>query len=131
MSKGGDDAEVSDNGMHIVILPSSGMESTDYKKIEASSDAPPKRYGHVAAVIEDRIHIFGGFAENGELLEENGRVWVFDTLSSKWSHYDPSGDGERPEPRAYSGVVASEHPRPVQPKPDQDVLPQDPGDPEK
>ena len=128
--KGRDETEVSDNGMHIVILPTSDFENTDYKKIDGTSDAPTKRYGHTAATIEERIYIFGGFGEDGQLLNENGRVWVFDTLSSKWSHFDPPGDGEKPEPRAYSAAIASEHPRPVQPKTDQDILPQDPPDPE-
>lgn len=131
LGKNGDGTELAGNGMHIVILPSSGMESTDYKKVEGSNDAPPKRFGHVAAVIETRIYIFGGFSgEDGQLLDENGRVWVFDTRSNKWSHFDPSGQGERPEPRACSAAVGSEHPKPVQPKTDQDILPQDPPDPE-
>lgn len=121
---------LSDNSMHVVILPSSGMESTDYKKIEASNDAPPKRYAHSAAVIEDRIYIFGGYAENGELMEENGRVWVFDTLSSKWSHHDPPGHSARPDARADCSAVATEHPRPVEKNPEEGMLPQDPPDPE-
>ena len=45
ISKEGEGVEVSDNGVHIVILPSSGIESTDYMKIEASNDSPSRRYG--------------------------------------------------------------------------------------
>lgn len=129
-SKGTEDVAVAENAMHIVILPSSDFESTDYKKIEGTSDGPPQRYGHAAATIDDRIYVFGGFGADGQLLDENGRVWVFDTQSSKWSHLDPPGQSETPEPRAYHAAVASEHPRPVQPKIDQDILPQDPPDPE-
>ena len=34
--------ELADNDMHVVILPSSGVESADYKRIVATSEAPPK-----------------------------------------------------------------------------------------
>ena len=123
----GGNVEVSDNGMHIVILPSSGIESTDYKKIESSGDAPPKRYGHSAAVIDDMIYITGGYGENDELLNENGRVWVFDTVSNKFSHLDPADQVEKPGPRAYGAAVTSEHPRPVVKRADQgeNILAQD------
>ena len=122
--------EVADNGMHIVILPSSGIESSDYKKIEGSDGAPPKRHGHSAAVIEDRMYVVGGYGEDGELLDEKGRVWVFDTTSNKWSHFDPPEGSDRPEPRACGAAVASEHPRAVTKRTDEELLPQDLPDPE-
>ena len=121
---------MSDNGVHVLILPSSGIESTDYKKIKPSNDGPPKRYGHSSASIEDRIYVVGGYGEDGELLNEKGRVWVFNTALNKWSHFDPSEEGEKPEPRAYGAAVASVHPRPVALKTEVDILPQDPPDPE-
>ena len=129
-SKANEGVEVGDNGMHIVILPSSGIASSDYKKIEASNEAPPKRYGHSAAVIENRIYVVGGHGEDGELLDEKGRVWVFDTTSNKWSHFDPPEGAEKPEPRAYCAAVASEHPRPITKRTDEGLLPQDLPDPE-
>lgn len=130
----GNGEELADNGMHIVILPSSGVESTDYQKIEPSEEAPPRRYGHCAAVIEDRIYVFGGCGEDGEPLEENGRLWVYSCETNQWSHFDPPTEGKRPEARSCCASVASEHPRPVRKKTQQeqqvDVLPQDPPDPE-
>ena len=86
--------------------------------------------GHSSAVIEERVYVVGGFGQDGEVLNENGRVWVFSTLSNKWSHFDPSKNSEKPEPRAYGAAVASIHPRPVAPKTDMDILRQDPPDPE-
>jgi hypothetical protein len=55
-----DGQQLADNDMHIVILPFSGVDGADYKRVEATSDAPPRRYGHRATVIDDRIYIFGG-----------------------------------------------------------------------
>ena len=122
--------EIANNGMHIVILPAADFESTDYKHIDPSSDAPSKRYGHSAAVIEERIYIFGGRGEDGEVLDENGRVWVFDTTSEEWSHFDPPPDSERPEPRTSHASVASEHPRPLRKSTTEDLPPQYDPDPE-
>ncbi len=125
------DLALASNDVHIVILPSSGVEAMDYKKIEATSDSPPARYGHCAAVIEERIYVFGGCAGDSQPLDESGRVWVFDTASNKWSHFDPDSKNERPTPRSHGAAVASEHPRPSrQNKADQDAMPQQPPDPE-
>lgn len=129
LGKDGNGEELADNGMHIIILPSSGVESADYKKIESSTDAPSKRSGHAAAVLEDRIYVLGGCGEDGEVFDEQGRVWVFDTTSNKWSHFDPK-NGDKPEPRTSCAAVASEHPRPMDTRNDEGILPQDPPDPE-
>lgn len=125
------ESELADNDVHIVVLPTSAMEQADYKCIPASGESPPKRYGHAAAVIDDRLYVFGGSSEGGEPLDEKGRVWVFDTLSNSWSHYDPPPEGEKPAPRSSCAAVASEHPRPVAKRTDEGSLPQDPPDPAK
>lgn len=65
--------ELADNDVHVVILPSSGVESSDYKCVRATGEAPPRRYGHRAAVIEESIYIFGGKGEGEEPLDEAGR----------------------------------------------------------
>ena len=122
--------KLASNDMHVVILPSSGMESTDYKKIDATSDAPPKRSGHTAAVIDDQIYVYGGCGEDGEPLDEGGSMWMFDTVSDKWSHLDPPANSKRPDARTSHACVASEHPRPKVNRPDEGTLPQDPPDPE-
>lgn len=75
--------------MHIIILASSGIESTDYKRLEPTSSSPPARYGHSTAVIDDQIYIFGGSNTNGP-LEEKGKVWVFDTDTNSWSSLNAS-----------------------------------------
>ena len=126
----GSEDTLAGNEVHVVILPSSGVESTDYKKVDATADAPSRRYGHSAAVIEDRIYVFGGCGTDGEPLGESGKVFVFDTVSNSWSHLDPPADSPAPQPRANCAMVASEHPRRSRAKPDEWTLPQDPPDPD-
>ncbi|KAK4547569.1 hypothetical protein LTR36_000526 [Oleoguttula mirabilis] len=124
--------ELADNDMHIVILPSSGVEGADYRRIQATSEAPPPRWRHSAAVVDDSIYIFGGSGgEDGEALDEQGRVWVFDTVMNTWSHLDAHGEGKRPEPRTKHAAVASEHPQSAQRRTDEGVAPQLPMDPAK
>lgn len=122
--------ELANNDIHVVILPSSGVESADYKKIEASEGAPPRRSGHSAAVVGDRVLIFGGSDEAGQPLDEQGKVWAFDTISNTWSCMQPAeSNAARPEPRTHHAAVASEHPQPIQHRTDEGSLPQQPPDP--
>ncbi|KAI7545064.1 hypothetical protein KC316_g14923, partial [Hortaea werneckii] len=75
--------ELADNDMHVIILPASGVESTDYRRIEATEGSPPRRWGHSAAVVDDRIYVFGGSGQDdGEPIDEQGRVWVFNTATN-------------------------------------------------
>jgi len=121
---------LAENDMHVVILPSSGVESADYKRISASAEAPPRRFGHSAAVVGDRVLIFGGSDEHCHPLDEQGRVWVFDTISSKWSCMQSAESSTaRPEPRTLHAAVASVHPQPIQHRTDEGSLPQQPPDP--
>ena len=123
--------ELADNDVHVIILPSSGVESADYKRIVAKENDTSRRFGHSASVVDDRVFVFGGKdTDDGEPLYEAGRVWVFDTISNKWSYLDPSG-GKIPEPRTQHASVASVHPQPVQRRTDEGYLPQQPPDPAK
>ncbi|KAK5169843.1 uncharacterized protein LTR77_005821 [Saxophila tyrrhenica] len=126
----GEGAPLASNDVHVVILPSSGVESMDYKKLDATKDAPPARYGHSSAVIEERIYIFGGCGQDRQPIDENGRVWVYDTATNTWSHFDPSSKDAFPPARSNGAAVASVHPRQAQRRADQDVMPQHPPDPE-
>lgn len=122
-------SDLADNDVHIVILPTSAMESADYKRIPATGESPPTRSGHAAAVIDDRIYVVGGSSQDGQPVDEGGRVWIFDTLSNSWSHYDPPSESQKPVPRSSCAMVASEHPRPVSKPTDEGSLPQQPPDP--
>ncbi|GAB7348841.1 hypothetical protein MBLNU459_g7550t1 [Dothideomycetes sp. NU459] len=107
---------LADSTMHILILPSSGVETTDYQNIPPSSTSPPPRSGHSASVVDDQIYIFGGVsgASPESLIEEKGRVWVFDTVSSSWSSLDPSQTKDVPSATAYHAAIATEQPRRTQ-----------------
>lgn len=125
--------QLADNGMHIVILPSSGVTEADYTHIPARPAAkdgavPKSRKDHSAVVIGDEIYIFGGQMEEEEV---EGRLWVFDTISNSWSYIDPAPDSQHPQPRFLHAAASSEEPGPKDARVDYDVLPQQPPDPAK
>ena len=115
--------------MHIIILPSSGIESTDYIRLEPTSSSPPARYGHSTAVIDDQIYIFGGSNASGP-LEEKGKVWVFDTDTNSWSSLN-AAVGDVPKARVWAAATASVQPQPEHQRTDENVAPQLPPDPAK
>ncbi|KAK0720552.1 hypothetical protein B0H67DRAFT_662956 [Lasiosphaeris hirsuta] len=127
------------NDMHAVTLPSSGAHADCYA-IEAKAapttkksqpiptpeapelgDLPTPRVGHATAVIGHRIFLFGGRGgPDMSALDENGRVWVFDTRTNDWSYLDPStpaaptsqpGASAIPAPRSFHVAVATDKPR--------------------
>lgn len=127
---GNGQTELADNAMHIVILPSSGVESADYRRIEPTTESPPARCGHSCALIDERMYLYGGSAkDSGELLNEQGRVWVYDTSTDKWSHLDPPEGAVTPTPRAEHASIGSEHPKNETRPTDEGSLPQQPPDP--
>jgi Kelch motif len=107
-----------DNDMHVFILPSATVMEADYKSIPAKastkdSAVPEKRVGHTAAVIGERIFVFGGRGgKDMKALEEKGRVWVFDTRTDLWSFLDPPEGMPYPAARSYHASVALEKPEP-------------------
>lgn len=102
--------------MHIITLPSGTVTSADYKALpakpeSASGAVPEKRVGHTAAVIGERILVFGGRGgKDMKPLEENGRVWIFDTRTDAWSFLDPAPGTPYPAARSYHTSVALEKP---------------------
>ena len=104
-----------ENDMHLVTLPSSGADA-DYKKLSPSpslegGEVPTARVGHTANAIDDRIYVFGGRGGKAmEPLAENGRVWVFDTMTAKWSYLDPAEGSNFPEARSYHASAVTAHP---------------------
>ncbi|RFU29817.1 hypothetical protein B7463_g6528, partial [Scytalidium lignicola] len=107
-----------DNDMHIITLPSTDDASADYQSIPATSsspngEVPEKRVGQAAAVIGERIFIFGGRGgKDMKPLEENGRVWIYDTRTDKWSFLDPLSGTPYPAARSYHSAVAIDKPEP-------------------
>jgi len=116
--------------MHIIVLPAAGLEATDYRKIKSDSNAPPARCAHTAAVIDDQIYVYGGRnGLKGEVLNEDGVVWVFDTISNRWSKLESSGLPLQPNSRSHHASVATDHPRDAARRTDDGTMPQQPPDP--
>ena len=114
-----------DNDMHVIILPSGTVMEADYKTLPArpphtaegaEAAVPEKRVGHTAAVIGERIFVFGGRGgKDMKPLEEKGRVWVFDTKTDTWSFLDPLPGTGYPSARSYHASVGIEKPEPSSP----------------
>ncbi|KIW08218.1 uncharacterized protein PV09_01146 [Verruconis gallopava] len=119
---GGEDetGAMADNHMHVVILPSGGVLEADYKSIaprpqQADGEIPAARKGHTAVTVEDEIYIFGGQLSEKAKQETPGRVWAFDTISSRWTFHDPRPDAPFPPPRVLHSAVAADLPGRVHP----------------
>jgi hypothetical protein len=108
--------QLANNDMHVIILPSSNVIEADYKSITPrplikDGPVPEARKNHTAVIIENEIYIFGGEI-SPKAKEEDGRVWVFDTFSNKWSFHDPKGDSPYPPARFLHAAVSSDQPGP-------------------
>lgn len=107
-----------DNAMHVYTLPSSTVTEADYKCVPArpqntGDDIPSPRVGHTAVAISDRVYAFGGRGgPDMQPLEEHGRVWVFDTFTSTWTHLDPVDGSQYPKARSYHAAAGNVHPLP-------------------
>jgi hypothetical protein len=117
---GGEDetGSMADNHVHVIILPSGGVLEADYKSIAPRSqqkdgEVPAARKGHTAVIVADEIYIFGGQLSDKAKEETAGRVWVFDTISSKWTFHDPKADAPYPPFRTQHAAVASDIPGPI------------------
>lgn len=117
---GGEDGDgaMADNHVHVVILPSGGVLEADYKSIaprpsQKDGAVPASRKGHSAVVVGDEIYIFGGQLADKAKEETAGRVWVYDTISAKWTFHDPRSDAPYPPPRTLHAACSSDLPGPV------------------
>ena len=106
-----------DNSVHVIRLSQSENDDTDYQIIPPTSSdgdrgpVPTARVGHTAAVVDDRIYIFGGRGgKDMKPLEENGRVWVFDTRLNQWTFLDPAKGSSIPASRSYHASASTIHP---------------------
>ncbi|KAL8715133.1 MAG: hypothetical protein Q9220_001090 [cf. Caloplaca sp. 1 TL-2023] len=105
-----------DNRMHVVTVPSSTVNDTDYEAIPArgiidENEVPVPRVGHTATTINDRIYMFGGRGGTSmEALEEDGAVWEYDTKFDHWSRLTPMKGSPRPPARSYHATASTTHP---------------------
>lgn len=121
------ESDLAGNEIHIISLPLQQLDtrdSPDYKIVPAlgngengEGDVPRPRAGHVAQIIGDKIYIFGGQDENGTPVEENGKVWYFDTTSLRWTSVDPASGAPYPSARYSHAAAGSEKPLPAPEQP--------------
>lgn len=97
----------------VPVLGGSVMKLEEGKEDEGDDgEIPAARAGHTAVGTGQQIYVFGGKGEDGKIIEEKGRVWVFDTETLHWSYLDPVSDTPYPVGRFQHGCVSSEHPLP-------------------
>lgn len=97
--------------------PSNNNNNNNNNKGKAleTADVPPPRIGHATAVIGTRIFMFGGRSGDSSsattILNENGRVWVFETQTHSWTYLDPHRSSPVPPPRSDHSAAATDKPR--------------------
>lgn len=80
------------------------VAGSTWKKIEATGDIPPARWGHSASLIGKKIFVFGGEIVGGK----SNSMHVFDIESKKWS--TPANiSGATPNPRSYHAVTSADN----------------------
>ncbi|KAL9009805.1 MAG: hypothetical protein Q9173_005201 [Seirophora scorigena] len=112
--------KLADDNVHIIKLPAkkpTNVGDPEYKCVPSLAEDeggqhPGPRSGHTACALGHRIYLFGGKSQDGQPLEENGKVWIFDTESLRWSCLEPSNEKSIPPSRYQHSAVASEHPLP-------------------
>lgn len=110
--KGAGDGEV-----EYKVVPALGegqeVEQEDEKlQVQGGGELPAVRADHAAFTIGELIYVFGGTDSEMQVLEEKGRVWVFNTTSLHWSFLDSESGTSYPSARYQHGAAASEHPLP-------------------
>ncbi|KAI4184312.1 MAG: hypothetical protein L6R41_004822 [Letrouitia leprolyta] len=109
-----------DDNIHIIKLPAkkpSNVGEPEYKCLpslgeEDDGKVPGPRAGHTACALGHRIYVFGGKGQDQQLLEENGKVWVFDTETLRWTSLEPSTENPYPSSRYQHSAISNEHPLP-------------------
>ncbi len=108
------DGKPATNDIHELELPTPDTENTaaiinTITAIGETGDVPQARLHHTAAVARQRIFVFGGQNPKTEkVIEENGRLWVFDPLDSKWLFLDPPPKTAFPSARYKHSMTASD-----------------------
>ena len=81
----------------------------DYKCVPAVSvqddeSVPGARFSHTSVVYETKVLVYGG-RNDDSVLNEHGRVWLFDVTSLKWTCMEPADESAYPAARYDHGAV--------------------------
>lgn len=104
------DGKLADTSVHVVsLLPADKAEANGEQQYamvpalpdgetggeasgvrnETSDGVPAPRSKHAACGLNVCVAIFGGSDENGDVIDEKGRVWLFNTAKACWEALDP------------------------------------------
>lgn len=68
---------------------------------ENSDEVPAARTRHAACAFNVCVAIFGGADQNGDPIDDKGRIWLFNTAKSSWEFIGPKlGEQDVPEARS-------------------------------
>ena len=93
-------------------------DDTDHSAAASeANEVPAPRSAHASAVVGTNIYVFGGrspsVSSDSKLLDENGTVHAFSTLTNKWTTlipYHTRCSQGVPPPRVHSSLASSPHP---------------------
>lgn len=99
------ESEAEKNGEPLyALLPalpvgSTGGEASGIRD-DDSDGVPAQRSRHAACAFNVCVAVFSGSDENGEAIDEKGRIWLFNTAKSAWEFIGPKlGEQDVPEAR--------------------------------
>lgn len=106
-----------DGGIEYKVIPALGEgqeeeEGDEKLQVQGGGEIPAARADHTAFTVGELVYVFGGRNGEMQIIEENGRVWIFNTTSLRWSFLDPESGTSYPKGRYEHGGAASEHPLP-------------------
>ncbi|KAF3063987.1 Ras guanine nucleotide exchange factor F [Daldinia childiae] len=104
--------KLASNTIHSIALPKASSAVPEYQALPAISTendgpVPKPRTKHSACALNNRVAIYGGCDESGNVLDEGPIIWLFDVEKLTWSTLKPSSHPERtPLPRSKAHLVA-------------------------
>ncbi|KAI0844219.1 hypothetical protein F5Y00DRAFT_274385 [Daldinia vernicosa] len=104
--------ELAINCIHYIALPKASTAVAEFQVLPAISSkkgglVPKPRTKHSACALNNRVAIYGGCDEAGNVLDEGPIIWLFDVERLTWSTLKSSNHPERtPPPRSEARLLA-------------------------
>lgn len=112
---GGDTATniLASNDVHAITLEHSGGPEMDYSIVPALSTfegerTPAARTSHAACAFHGSVAVYGGCNENGDRIDEQSSLWLFNPERKSWDLLKPSDAQNAPGPRQHAKLFANE-----------------------
>ncbi|KAI1105004.1 hypothetical protein F4804DRAFT_305679 [Jackrogersella minutella] len=100
------------NNIHSIALPTASTGTPEYQvlpAIAAEKDAPvpSPRTNHAACSLNNRVAVYGGCDEAGKVLDEGGKIWLYDTENLFWETLEHTSHPERVPPSRSNGILVA------------------------